>query len=64
MIDQSRVRRTRHAHKLGLAKALLTSLPPTHPRARLLRIAIVRRDQTVLDAILSELSDAGGSSAR
>lgn len=43
-------------HKLSLAKALLESLPPTHPRARLLRIAIVRRDETVLDGILSDLS--------
>jgi hypothetical protein len=38
------------------AKALLESLPPAHPRARLLRIAIIRRDETVLDGILNDLS--------
>lgn len=43
-------------HKLKIAKALLASMPVAHPRARLLRIAIVRRDEVVLDGILSDLN--------
>lgn len=46
--------------KLQAAKALLADLPPDHPRARLLRIAIVRKDEVVLDGILQDLN-AGGS---
>ena len=42
--------------KVRMAKAMLDSLPATHPRARLLRIAIVRRDETVIDGILNDLS--------
>jgi hypothetical protein len=40
---------------LRTARALLASLPSDHPRARLLRIAIVRRDEVVLDGILQAL---------
>jgi hypothetical protein len=42
-------------HKLRMAKALLESLPPNHARARLLRIAIIRRDEVVLDGLLEDL---------
>jgi hypothetical protein len=42
-------------HKLRMAKALLDSLPRDHARARLLRIAIVRRDEVVLDGLLEDL---------
>lgn len=42
-------------HKLRMAKALLESLPPGHARARLLRIAIIRRDEVVLDGLLQDL---------
>jgi hypothetical protein len=48
-------RTERLEHKLRAARALLASLPPDHPRARLLRIALVRRDEVVLDGILLAL---------
>ncbi len=47
----------RMSHKLARAKALLDKLPATHPRARLLRIAIVRRDEVVIDGILADLTN-------
>jgi hypothetical protein len=48
-------RTDRMENKLRAARALLESLPANHPRARLLRIAIVRRDEVVLDGILLAL---------
>jgi hypothetical protein len=41
--------------KLRIAKILLDDLPADDPRARLLRTAIVRRDEVLLDGILEEL---------
>ena len=37
------------------AQALLDALPPNHPRAQLLRTAIVRRDEIVLLRLIEEL---------
>ena len=38
--------------KLRIAHALLDDLPPSDPRARLLRAAIIRRDEALLDGLL------------
>lgn len=38
-----------------MATALLNALPPFDERARLLRVAIVRRDEVLLDGILGAL---------
>ncbi len=40
--------------KLRIAAALLADLPPNDSRARLLRTAIVRRDEVLLDGLLYE----------
>jgi hypothetical protein len=40
------------------AKVLLADLPADHPRAQLLRMAIVRRDEVLLGRLIAEL---GGS---
>jgi len=42
--------------KLGEAAALLAKLEPQDARARLLHIAMLRRDETLLDGILAELA--------
>jgi len=42
--------------KLGEAAALLAKLEPQDTRARLLHIAMLRRDETLLDGILAELA--------
>ncbi len=41
--------------KIRIAKILFDQLPANSPRARLLRVAIVRRDEVLLDGILDEL---------
>ncbi len=43
--------------KVRVASLVLDDLPPTDPSVRLLRIAIVRRDEVLLDGVLSELQD-------
>jgi hypothetical protein len=43
-------------HKVQTAMALLAKLPPNDPRARLLHVAVLRRDEALLDGVLSELS--------
>lgn len=42
--------------KLRLASALLRDLPPEDTRVRLLHVAIMRRDESLLDGVLAELS--------
>jgi len=42
--------------KLGEAAALLARLEPQDARARLLHIAMLRRDEALLDGILAELA--------
>jgi hypothetical protein len=42
--------------KLLTATALLAKLEPQDARARLLHIAVLRRDESLLDGILAELS--------
>ncbi len=42
--------------KLAEAQALLSKLEPQDARARLLHIAVLRRDETLLDGILAELA--------
>ncbi len=42
--------------KLGQAQALLARLEPQDARARLLHIAVLRRDEALLDGILAELA--------
>lgn len=44
--------RTRFRRQLALAEAMLAQLPADEPRARLLRLAIVRRDETLLAGLL------------
>lgn len=41
-----------------LASVLLASLPPGHPRARLLSLALMRKDAAVLRSLLAEISGA------
>lgn len=42
--------------KLNAATALLAKLEPQDARARLLHIAVLRRDESLLDGILAELA--------
>jgi len=42
--------------KLGEAAALLEKLEPQDARARLLQIAMLRRDEALLDGIIAELA--------
>ena len=42
--------------KVRLATALLEKLPANDPRARLLHAAVLRRDEALLDGVLSELA--------
>jgi hypothetical protein len=48
--------------KLRIATALMRDLPSTDSRVRLLHIAIMRRDESLLDGVLAELNKpaAGG----
>jgi hypothetical protein len=41
--------------KLRLAESLLAQLPESDSRVRLLRVAVVRRDEVLLDGILADL---------
>lgn len=41
--------------KIRIAQILLSDMPADDPRARLLRVAIVRRDEVLIDAILEEM---------
>ncbi len=43
-------------HKLRIATALAQNLPLTDTRVRLLNIAIMRRDEALLDGVLAELN--------
>jgi hypothetical protein len=43
-------------HKVRLASALMRDLPSTDMRVRLLNIAIMRRDESLLDGVLAELN--------
>jgi hypothetical protein len=43
--------------KVRVASLVLDDLPPNDPSVRLLRIAIMRRDEILLDGVLSELQD-------
>ena len=45
--------------KLRLAGELLRNLPPTDTRVRLLYIAIMRRDEALVDGVLAELNKPG-----
>jgi hypothetical protein len=45
-------------NKLIAAMALLSKLEPQDARARLLHIAVLRRDESLLDGILAELATA------
>ena len=48
-------------HKLRLAMALMRDLPITDTRVRLLHIAIMRRDESLLDGVLAELNKPASS---
>jgi hypothetical protein len=48
-------RNGRIEQKVRVASLVLDELPPGDPSVRLLRIAIVRRDEVLLDGVLSEL---------
>jgi hypothetical protein len=48
-------------HKLRLAMALMQDLPITDTRVRLLHIAIMRRDEALLDGVLAELNKPASS---
>lgn len=48
-------------HKLRLATALMRDLPITDSRVRLLHIAIMRRDEALLDGVLAELNKPASS---
>jgi len=50
-------RTARIEHKMSVATLLLKSLSPTDPRARLLGSAILRRDEVLLDAVLSQMTE-------
>jgi hypothetical protein len=42
--------------KMSIARVLMKDLPPTDARVRLLNVAIMRRDETLLDGVLAELN--------
>jgi hypothetical protein len=48
-------------HKVRLASVLMRNLPPSDMRVRLLNIAIMRRDESLLDGVLAELNKPGSS---
>ena len=41
--------------KIRQAESLLGTLPSNHPKRRLLELAIIRRDEAVLDAVMASL---------
>ncbi len=45
--------------KMRLAGELMRDLPSTDARVRLLYVAIMRRDETLLDGVLAELNKSG-----
>ena|SRR5689334_10811791 len=47
--------------KLKLAREVLAKLPATDDRGRLLHVAIMRRDEALLDGVLAALGVAGAS---
>jgi hypothetical protein len=47
--------RDRLEQKLRRGRTVLASLPPGDDRARLLHVAIMRRDESLLDGVLSSL---------
>ena len=56
-VEDTLVRRqTRLEHKMSLAAVLVRDLPLTDRRALLLRSALLRRDEVLLDAVLVDLS--------
>jgi len=42
--------------KLRIAMALMGNLPPSDARVRLLHVAVLRRDEALLDGVLAELN--------
>lgn len=38
-----------------MGRAVLGALPPSHPRARLLEVALVRRDEALLSVLIDEI---------
>lgn len=48
--------------KLRVAASIIDELPATDSRVRLLHIAIMRRDEALLDGVLSELNEAAANS--
>jgi len=42
--------------KMNVARELMKDLPATDARVRLLNVAIMRRDETLLDGVLAELN--------
>jgi hypothetical protein len=55
LADSAIQRSDRIQRKLRTAKILAESLPVNDPRARLLQMAIVRRDEVLLDGVFSAL---------
>ena len=51
-------------YKIIAAKELLAKLEPQDARARLLHIAVLRRDESLLDGILAELAAAPSAPRR
>lgn len=51
-------------HKMAIATTLLHGMSPLDARARLLSSAILRRDEVLLDAILSGMVDAKRSDVK
>jgi hypothetical protein len=49
--------------KLVTASALLAQLEPQDARARLLHIAVLRKDEALLDGILAELTASPSSAS-
>jgi hypothetical protein len=58
--------RERLEAKLRTARAVLGTMPATDDRARLLHIAIVRRDESLLDGVLAAIESGkkGGEPGR
>ncbi len=54
--DVAAPRETRIARKIAEAEALLEATPANDPRRRLLQAASLRRDEALLDAILTTLN--------
>ena len=54
MLSVQQADRTALASKIAQAERLLKTLRPTDERARLLGMALVRRDESLLDALLRD----------